>query len=69
MAIIKKYSSFQNLGNYKTFIQDTDPNSEFFRITEFKETFTGGKNGFLIEGTPHLKETTEIKRYHGRYCY
>ena len=25
------------------------------------ETFTGGKNGFLIEGSPFLKETTDIK--------
>jgi hypothetical protein len=61
MAIIKKYSSFENLSNYKTFILDNNPNSEFFRISEFQETFTGGKNGFLIEGTPHLKETTELK--------
>jgi hypothetical protein len=37
------------------------PNSEYFRITEFKDTFTGGKNGFLIEGSPLLKETTEVK--------
>lgn len=61
MAIIKKYSSFENLSNYKTFIIDDEPNSEFFKISEFKETFTGGKNGFLIEGSPYLKETTELK--------
>lgn len=40
---------------------DENPNSEYFRITEFKETFTGGKNGFLIEGSEFLKETTEVK--------
>ncbi len=61
MAIIKSYSPFLNLSNYQTFIVDTNPNSDFFRITEFKETFTGGKNGFLIEGSPFLKETTEVK--------
>ena len=61
MAIIKSYSPFLNLSNYQTFIVDTTPNSEFFRITEFKETFTGGKNGFLIEGSQFLKETTEVK--------
>lgn len=61
MAIIKSYSPLQNLSNYGTFINDTNPNSDYFRITEFNETFTGGKNGFLIEGSEHLKETTEIK--------
>lgn len=61
MAIIKSYSPLQNLSNYGTFITDVNPNSDYFRITEFNETFTGGKNGFLIEGSEHLKETTEIK--------
>ncbi len=61
MAIIKSYSPLQNLSNYGTFIIDQNPNSDYFRITEFNETFTGGKNGFLIEGSEHLKETTEIK--------
>ncbi len=61
MAIIKSFSPFQNLSNFSTFIVDSNPNSEFFRITEFKETFSGGKNGFLIEGSEFLKETTEVK--------
>jgi hypothetical protein len=61
MAIIKSFSPLQNLSNYGTFITDTNPNSDYFRITEFNETFTGGKNGFLIEGSEYLKETTEIK--------
>lgn len=61
MAIIKKYSPLLNLSKYQTFINDTNPNSDYFRITEFNETLTGGKCGFLIEGTPHLKETTELK--------
>jgi hypothetical protein len=63
MAIIKKYPETlnPNLTTYNTFVADTNPNSTYFRITEFKESFTGGKNGFLIEGSEHLKETTEIK--------
>ena len=63
MAIIKKFGDAlsQNLNSYRTFINDTNPNSEYFRVTEFKETFTGGKNGFLIEGSQYLKESTEIK--------
>ncbi len=63
MAIIKKYAEVltQPLTSYTTFVNDTAPNSTYFRITEFKDTLTGGKNGFLIEGSEHLKETTEIK--------
>ena len=61
MAIIKSFAPFLNLSNYQVYVNDTDPNSEYFRITEFQETFTGGKNGFLIEGSDYLKESTEIK--------
>jgi hypothetical protein len=61
MAIIKSFASYQNLSNFGTFVNDQSRTSEYFRITEFKDTFTGGKNGFLIEGSEHLKETTEIK--------
>lgn len=61
MARIKKFSPEQNLSSFQTFIVDDDLNSEYFRITEFNDTFTGGKNGFLIEGSEYLKESTEIK--------
>lgn len=61
MAIIKKFAPFQNLTNFSTFVNDEDINSEYFKITEFNETFTGGKNGFLIEGCPELKESSEVK--------
>jgi len=61
MAIIKSFAPFQNLSNFQVFENDEIPNSEYFGITELKETLTGGKNGFLIEGSEHLKETTEVK--------
>ena len=61
MAIIKKFSPFQNLTNFSTFVNDDNPNSEYFKITELRETLTGGKNGFLIEGCPELKESSDIK--------
>lgn len=63
MAVIKKFADnlTQNLTTFGTFLIDENPNSQYFKITEFKDTFTGGKNGFLIEGSEHLKETTEIK--------
>ena len=61
MARIKKFSPKENLSSFQTLIVDTNSNSDYFRITEFKDTFTGGKNGFLIEGSQYLKESTEIK--------
>ena len=61
MAIIKSFAPFQNLSNFQVFENDELPNSEYFRITELNETLSGGKNGFLIEGSEHLKETTEVK--------
>ena len=61
MARIKKFSPKENLSSFQTFIVDGGNNSDYFRITEFKDTFTGGKNGFLIEGSEYLKESTEIK--------
>jgi len=61
MAIIKSYSPFLNLSNFQVFENDDQPNSEYFRISDLSETLTGGKNGFLIEGSEHLKESTEIK--------
>ena len=63
MARIKKYSPTidPHLKYYETFVVDTDANSKYFKITEFKDVFTGGKNGFLIEGSQYLMETTEIK--------
>jgi hypothetical protein len=67
MARIKKYASNQTtnlqpqLTQYGTFVTDQLPSSIYFRISEFKDTFTGGKNGFLIEGSEHLLESTEIK--------
>jgi hypothetical protein len=63
MAVIKKYAENLTtpLTNYGTFLNDTNPNSDYFRITEFKDTLTGGKNGFLIEGSEHLMESTELK--------
>jgi hypothetical protein len=61
MARIKKFAPKENLTSFNTFVIDSGNNSDYFRITEFKDTFTGGKNGFLIEGSQYLKESTEIK--------
>ena len=63
MAVIKKYGDIlpTPLTNFGTLVKDTSPNSTYFKISEFKDVFTAGKNGFLIEGSQFLKESTEIK--------
>jgi hypothetical protein len=61
MPIIKKFAPTENLDKYEVFILEEGLTSQYFKITEFAEVFTGGKNGFAIEGSPHLLETTEIK--------
>ena len=61
MAIIRRYSPQQNLSKFGVFLSDTSPNSEYFGITELGENLTGGKNGFLIQGSECLKESTDIR--------
>ena len=61
MARIKKYGTKLDLARYNTFITDTDPSSLYLKITEFNDVFSGGKNGFVIEGTEYLQNGTEVK--------
>ena len=60
-CIVKVGNKFENLSGYNTFITDKEPNSEYFKISKFADTFTAGKNLFLIEGSECLKESTEIR--------
>jgi hypothetical protein len=61
MAVIKKTLFAENLDRYQTFVTDTNPTSEYFKITELSDTFTGGKNAFLIQGSDYLVPDTLIK--------
>jgi len=61
MAILKKTSYPEDLNKYQTLITDTDPNSRYFKITELPDTFTGGKNAFLIAGSKELVADTLVK--------
>tara|TARA_Y100000361_G_scaffold69462_1_gene61305 strand:- start:1449 stop:7826 length:6378 start_codon:yes stop_codon:yes gene_type:complete len=61
MGIIKKFGTLHNLKKKQPFLLDRNPASDYFNITEFPETMGGGKNGFLIEGSPLLKPTTKLK--------
>ena len=60
-CIVKVGNKFENLSGYNTFITDKEPNSQFFKVSKFRETFTSGKNLFLMEGSPYLKESTAVK--------
>ena len=60
-CIIKVGNKFENLSGYNTFITDKEPNSFYFKIGKFLDTFTAGKNLFLMEGSECLKESTEIR--------
>ena len=61
MAVIKKYSPFQNIGRFDVFIEDGDIDSPYFNITELERTLTGGKNAFLFEGSPFLKKGSSVR--------
>jgi hypothetical protein len=61
MAIIKKTSSPENLDKISVLVNDVDPNSKYFKVTELPDTFTGGKNAFLIQGSEYLVADTLIK--------
>jgi hypothetical protein len=61
MAKIQKTSPLLGLQNFQVFLNDTSATSQYFRVSELADTFTAGKNGFLIEGSPFLKGDTEIK--------
>lgn len=73
MAVLKKTLFPENLEKYSVLIQDTDPNSRYFKITELPDTFTGGKNAFLIQGSEFLVADTivkiEIKDSQGNIIY
>lgn len=61
MAVIKKTLFPKNLDRYSVLVNDADPNSRYFKITELPDTFTGGKNAFLIAGSEELLGDTKIQ--------
>jgi len=61
MSVIKKTLFDDRLEKVNVLINDTDPNSTYFKITELNDTLTGGKNAFLIQGSEYLVADTLIK--------
>ena len=60
MAVIQKTLFAKNLDRYSVLVNDVDPNSRYFKITELPDTFTGGKNAFLVAGSDLLVADTKI---------
>ena len=60
MAVIQKTLFAKNLDRYSVLVNDTDPNSKYFKVTELSDTLTGGKNAFLIAGSDLLVADTKI---------
>jgi hypothetical protein len=56
----KKYVQTLNLQKYRVWITDTDPFSRYFRVSQFPDVFTAGKNSFLINGSDELSPDTEV---------
>ena len=61
MAVIKKTLFPKNLDKYAVLVNDTQSDSKYFKITELLDTFTGGKNAFLIAGSEYLVPDTKIQ--------
>ena len=50
----------KNLAKYDVYIEDRSPNSDYFRVTNLPQVFTGGRNSFLIGGSPILRNLSNI---------
>lgn len=60
MAVEVKIAPDEKLEKVSVFLEDRRATSQYFNLTEFPDTFTGGKNAFLIAGTDYLNPNTEV---------
>ncbi len=60
MPKLKKQIQLRGLASIKTWIDDKNPFSDYFRLTQVPDVIPGGKSGFLINGSPLLVRSTEI---------
>lgn len=60
MPKTRNIASPQNLDKYKVYIEDSGMVSSYFRVTNLPQMFTGGRNSFLIGGSPFLKVGTQV---------
>ena len=57
----KAVNSFEGLGDIDVFIQDTNPNSDYFNVYDLPEELTLGASSFLIAGSSLLRGNVEVK--------
>jgi hypothetical protein len=60
MAVEVKVAPDNRLELKSVFLEDRRVTSQYFNLTELPDTFTGGKNAFLIAGTDYLEPNTEV---------
>lgn len=60
MSKIKNGVQKQGLSQIRTWVVDDNPFSDYFRLTQIPDILSGGKTGFLINGSPNLVRTTEV---------
>ncbi|MCX6780326.1 MAG: hypothetical protein NT034_04090, partial [Candidatus Magasanikbacteria bacterium] len=58
--MIEKTGKKLNLKNASVAVQDTNPNSKFFVISEFSDILTSGKNTIGFNGSDYLKPNSPI---------
>jgi hypothetical protein len=61
MPKIHSKIQLSNLAKAGVAINDTAPNSTYFRLAQVPEVLTIGKNAFLINGSSFLNSNTEVK--------
>lgn len=61
MAVEIKVAPDEKLELVRVRVLDTTQNSDYFNVTELPDTFSGGKNAFLIAGSELLEPNTEVK--------
>ena len=57
---MRKQGKLLNLESVKVDIEDLDPNSTYFVVSNFNRTFLSGKNAFYINGSNLLKNNSQI---------
>ena len=55
MAKTRKTLQLKNLAKYDVLIQDTSPTSAYFQVTNLPQSFTGGRNSFLLAGSTYIE--------------
>ena len=60
--MIIKENEYQGLQEFDVLIEDSNPNSDYFQVTEFPETIPGGKSFFKLSAAAGLlRPESEIR--------